>query len=1193
MNCVIAWSKEITNPDGTPCQISCMTYKPDGTELLVAAGCNVYVYKEDDGTLVQTLHGHKDTVYCIVYAVGGERFATGSADKNVIIWTEQHEGILKFNHSDSIQCLSFCPISSTLLSCAVTDFGLWSMEKKTVDKHKSSARICSCSWTPNGEYFALGLYNGIISYCNKAGEEMLKVSRPNGSTVWFLAFNPFQPEEASDQSAEPLGTSLVVLDWSPAMAFYDINGQKISEDLKLQYDPLCLDFFMNGEFIVVGGSSQKVNLHTRRGVFLCTVAEVQSWIWDCKAKPDGHRIAIGCNDGLVVVYQIRFSTVHGLYNDLYVYRRNITQVVVQHLISDLKYKIRCNGMVKKVSVYKNKLAVQQSNSISIFERSPAAEEGGMEYDLVRTIEKDISCNLLVLCSQHVVFCQERDLQCYNLLGRKERQWTVESVVRYIRVIGGIPGRESLLVGLQNGQVLKIFLDNPFPWELIKLNDGIRCLDMSVSQTKLSIISESNICFAHDLISGQLLFQEPKVNSSAWNRHHEDLICMSGMEKLIIKLKDFPAYELPIPGLVVGFAGSQVFFLNAYTMSTVEVSLQCQIRQAIRAGMHSDAYSIACLGTCSTEWDYLGLSALKCLKFQIAKKCFQRTKHYPYLNLIERVEAISDKNVALAQVMACTGDIDTAAELFCSHDHLDMAVEMYLDLQMFEKANLLMESLGPAASRNLMRKQALLAYHSNDLERSCDLYVAAQEYEKAIDLMTSQHWTSRLINLARQIPDSEVDLLRKIAQALRQDKEYELAADIYRKMGDVNEFIEMKILSAKWEEAFHVAKQHPEFESQLYLRYADWLIERDRFEEASKAYRKAGRQSQAVFVLEQLADNAVDENRYDDAAYLFWLLSMQYIGRVTDGDDGNEESHMHNFHLNQQKASIYYAYDFVYKYVEEPFTLFSAEILFNVSRFVANSIQTTPCDKVSQVRVYYTLAKQALTLGAFKLSRIACDHLSRLHLPDKLETAVDMLALMVKVKPFQDPEELLPVCYACSMGNPMLSKSAAKCVHCGAALIYSYANFEILPLVEFKIDDSLSEDDAIRLIKSDPTILAPPMPEKKPKSPSKVVDITFASLFQEDKPAVPMYGEAELLQLSINEVFICRWPPPLKARFFRNLMPEILLSRCPACNSFFHTEDFELIVLQDGRCPLCRQPLDLRDDDFECENYETYLLRITK
>lgn len=48
----------------------------------------------------------------------------------------QAEGILKYSHNDSVQCLAYNPITQQLASGTASDLGLWSPEQKSVTKHK-------------------------------------------------------------------------------------------------------------------------------------------------------------------------------------------------------------------------------------------------------------------------------------------------------------------------------------------------------------------------------------------------------------------------------------------------------------------------------------------------------------------------------------------------------------------------------------------------------------------------------------------------------------------------------------------------------------------------------------------------------------------------------------------------------------------------------------------------------------------------------------------------------------------------------------------------------------------------------------------------------------------------------------------------------------------------------------------------
>ena len=60
--------------------------------------------------------------------------------------------------------------------------------------------------------------------------------------------------------------------------------------------------------------------------------------------------------------------------------------------------------------------------------------------------------------------------------------------------------------MSNFQILKIFVDNPFPIMLLKQNTSVRCLDMSASRTKLAVVDEHNTCLVYDVNTKELLFQ---------------------------------------------------------------------------------------------------------------------------------------------------------------------------------------------------------------------------------------------------------------------------------------------------------------------------------------------------------------------------------------------------------------------------------------------------------------------------------------------------------------------------------------------------------------------------------------------------------------------------------------------------------------------------------------------------------------
>lgn len=83
----------------------------------------------------------------------------------------------------------------------------------------------------------------------------------------------------------------------------------------------------------------------------------------------------------------------------------------------------------------------------------------MHYRVREKISQSLDCSLLVVCSEHLVVCQERRLLGLMFSGERYREWMMDSPIRYIKVAGGPPGKEGLILGLKNGQVIHILQGN--------------------------------------------------------------------------------------------------------------------------------------------------------------------------------------------------------------------------------------------------------------------------------------------------------------------------------------------------------------------------------------------------------------------------------------------------------------------------------------------------------------------------------------------------------------------------------------------------------------------------------------------------------------------------------------------------------------------------------------------------------------
>ncbi|OMJ73010.1 hypothetical protein SteCoe_28414 [Stentor coeruleus] len=1189
MRAQVLWNEDIPPPDSPDVTntIWSMAFKPDGSEVVIAIGDRVFVYNATTGAQVHNLRAHEPgkPVYAVAYSKDSKRFATGGADNVVIIWTSKAEGVVKYQHSTSIQYLSFNPVNYQLASLSCTDFGIWARDQDKVLKFTITSKGLCCSWNPDGTILAIGMMNGSVLLRDSLGNPKSEIAR--NAPVWCLDWNPAKSE---------LEAQLLIGCWDETISIWDAEGKQIGVEKNLGFDPCSISFYSNGEFFVLSGSDKKVSMWTRELVCLGAIITQKDWIWTVRIRPKTNCIGLGSNDGHIAVYQAGFSIVHGMHEERYAYRELMTNVIIQHLVTEQKVKIKCRDLVKKISIYKERLAVQVTDRIIIY-AVQSEDEQDLRYKTYKKINQKIDCNMMVLAFNHVIICCDNRMQLYNFNGDVDREWNLEASIKYIKVIGGMPGKEGMIVGLKNGLVLKIFIDNPFPIILMKHIFPIKCVDISLYKQKISIVDEKSNLIIFDLKKQEMVFKDSNAVTVAYNSEMEDLLAYSGNGIISIRTESFPPSTQNLLGCVVGFKGSKIFALHYITMNSIDVPQSAAMYKYLEQKNCEMAYKIACLGVTENDWMSLAIECIQNHNFTLARKSFMRNKNIRFLELINKIEV--DRRspgyndlIMMGEVSAYQGKFSEAAALFEKGGDVMRAVDMYRELKQWDKAENFIKKLDKDGQRKLLLDKAKDSENS-EWEVSARLFINLGDYKKALTIIGQHNDQNWMIEICRQLSKVDnPDAIQYCANYFRQTGNHGFAKEAYLKLGDLKALLNLHVELEKWEDAFRVAKQNPELKAVLYIPYAEWLISKDKFEEAKEAYKEANNLAQGLRLMKKLTTNAISEKRFKDAASFFWKLALEHLSLIKDcmTPTSEDAEHFSQYENLKSQSEIYYAYSKIHIYAELPFLLPTPnyeESIFYGCRFLLNSLPGKSPAGINKLYVYYSLGRLATKLGAYQTARVAYEKLQGLKVPLEWQEEVELSALSIKSKPAQDKEELFTICYRCMNTNPSLTPNDS-CNYCRHPIIRSFLSFQPLPLVEFEPNSSIPSKKVLQLLNSE---IPYSMPKGKKSKDNEWQESLNVEAYDQDTDDIFVQKVMEWVELQVGqedyqpvivdetclgaippqEVFIFDMTskcPSLPKRYFRLMIPELDVIMCKECGHFFIQDEYDVVYLEMECCPFC-------------------------
>ena len=237
---------------------------------------------------------------------------------------------------------------------------------------------------------------------------------------------------------------------------------------------------------------------------------------------------------------------------------------------------------------------------------------------------------LGVTSGHVLVANGCKLVSHGFAKPKEREWILDADITCLRVDGGPAGREGCLIGLANGKVQKIYVDNAFPVDVAQVEGAVLKIDTTCDRRKIAVVDADGRLRVLDPKTKEVSFSAEGAGSVCFNAQFDDMVCYTKKDhdELFVKTGKHAAQQHLIGGDVVGFVGAKLFMARDQKIHVVDLPQSGALAQHVDAGEFDRALRVACLGVTAADWRRLAEAAANALDLDTARAAYVRRRPKP-------------------------------------------------------------------------------------------------------------------------------------------------------------------------------------------------------------------------------------------------------------------------------------------------------------------------------------------------------------------------------------------------------------------------------------------------------------------------------------------------------------------------------------------------------------------------------------